>query len=82
MSRCSTPPVDRLAVRTFIMPFDSVVIREAIQRERFRGGQIFCVVPRVEDLGRMAERLAPRGINYWENKDRSDRRLLFQRNKK
>ncbi|MBV9775872.1 MAG: DEAD/DEAH box helicase, partial [Acetobacteraceae bacterium] len=58
MSVIATPPVDRLAVRTFIMPFDSVVAREAIQRERFRGGQIFCVVPRVEDLPRMAERLA------------------------
>jgi transcription-repair coupling factor (superfamily II helicase) len=57
MSIIATPPVDRLAVRTFIMPFDSVVIREALQRERFRGGQVFCVVPRIEDLGRMAERL-------------------------
>ena len=57
MSLISTPPVDRLAVRTFIMPFDSLVIREALQRERFRGGQVFCVVPRIEDLGRMAERL-------------------------
>ena len=57
MSIISTPPVDRLAVRTFIMPFDSVVIREAIQRERFRGGQVFCVVPRIEDLPRMSERL-------------------------
>ncbi|HTZ71795.1 MAG TPA: transcription-repair coupling factor [Acetobacteraceae bacterium] len=57
MSIIATPPVDRLAVRTFIMPFDHVVIREAIQRERFRGGQIFCVVPRIEDLDRMAERL-------------------------
>jgi transcription-repair coupling factor (superfamily II helicase) len=57
MSIIATPPVDRMAVRTFIMPFDHVVAREAIQRERFRGGQIFCVVPRVEDLGKMAERL-------------------------
>jgi transcription-repair coupling factor (superfamily II helicase) len=57
MSLISTPPVDRLAVRTFIMPFDSVVIREAIQRERFRGGQVFCVVPRIEDLPRISERL-------------------------
>ncbi len=57
MSLIATPPADRLAVRTFIMPFDGVVAREAIQRERFRGGQIFCVVPRVEDLGRMADRL-------------------------
>jgi transcription-repair coupling factor (superfamily II helicase) len=58
MSVIATPPVDRLAVRTFIMPFDAVVIREALQRERFRGGQVFCVVPRIEDLSRMAERLA------------------------
>jgi transcription-repair coupling factor (superfamily II helicase) len=57
MSLIATPPVDRLAVRTFIMPFDHVVVHEAIQRERFRGGQIFCVVPRIEDLDRMAERL-------------------------
>jgi transcription-repair coupling factor (superfamily II helicase) len=58
MSLISTPPVDRLAVRTFIMPFDAVVVREAIQRERFRGGQVFCVVPRIEDLPRIAERLS------------------------
>jgi transcription-repair coupling factor (superfamily II helicase) len=57
MSLIATPPVDRLAVRTFIMPFDSVVVREAIQRERFRGGQVFCVVPRIEDLDRIADRL-------------------------
>ncbi len=57
MSVIATPPVDRLAVRTFIMPFDGVVVREAIQRERFRGGQVFCVVPRIEELGRMAQRL-------------------------
>jgi transcription-repair coupling factor (superfamily II helicase) len=57
MSVIATPPVDRLAVRTFIMPFDSLVIREALQRERFRGGQVFCVVPRIEDLQRMSDRL-------------------------
>ena len=57
MSLIATPPVDRLAVRTYISPYDSVVVREAIQRERFRGGQIFCVVPRIEDMDRMAERL-------------------------
>jgi transcription-repair coupling factor (superfamily II helicase) len=57
MSLIATPPVDRLAVRTFIGPFDALVIREAIQRERFRGGQVFCVCPRIEDLPRMAERL-------------------------
>ncbi len=57
LSLITTPPVDRLAVRTFIMPFDSLVIREAIAREKFRGGQIFCVVPRIEDLDSVAARL-------------------------
>ena len=57
MSLIATPPVDRLAVRTFISPFDGVVIREAIQRERFRGGQIFCVVPRLEDMDKVAARM-------------------------
>ena len=57
MSVIATPPVDRLAVRTFIMPWDPLVLREAIQRERFRGGQVFCVVPRIEDMAKMAERM-------------------------
>jgi transcription-repair coupling factor (superfamily II helicase) len=57
MSIIATPPVDRLAVRTFIMPWDGVVLREAIQRERFRGGQVFCVVPRIEDMEKVSARL-------------------------
>ncbi|MCF3945598.1 transcription-repair coupling factor [Acidiphilium iwatense] len=58
LSLITTPPVDRLAVRTFIMPWDALVIREAIARERFRGGQLFCVVPHIDDIDRMRERLA------------------------
>ncbi len=58
MSLIATPPVDRLAVRTFVLPFDPVVIREAIMRERYRGGQTFYVCPRIEDLDEVAERLA------------------------
>jgi transcription-repair coupling factor (superfamily II helicase) len=50
MSVIATPPIDRLAVRTFVMPYDPVVIRDAILRERDRGGQIFYVVPRIADL--------------------------------
>ena len=57
MSIIATPPVDRLAVRTFVLPFDPVVVREAIMRERFRGGQSFYVCPRVADLGPLAKRL-------------------------
>ncbi len=57
MSLIATPPVDRLAVRTFVMPYDGVIIREAILRERYRGGQTFYVCPRIEDLSRVQERL-------------------------
>jgi transcription-repair coupling factor (superfamily II helicase) len=57
MSLIATPPVDRLAVRTFVMPYDPVVVREAIQREHFRGGQIFYVCPRIEDVPELSERL-------------------------
>ena len=57
MSLIATPPVDRLAVRTFILPYDPVVIREAVLREKFRGGQTFWVCPRVSDLDRVMEEL-------------------------
>jgi transcription-repair coupling factor (superfamily II helicase) len=50
LSIIATPPVDRLAVRTFISPFDPVVLREAVLREHYRGGQAFFVCPRISDL--------------------------------
>ena len=58
MSLIATPPVDRLAVRTFVSDFDPVVIREAILRERHRGGQTFYVSPRIEFLDDVAKILA------------------------
>jgi len=50
LSLITTPPVDRLAVRTFVTPFDPLVIREALLREHYRGGQSFYVCPRIADL--------------------------------
>ena len=50
LSIIATPPVDRLAVRTFVSPFDALIVREALLRERYRGGQSFYVCPRIEDL--------------------------------
>jgi transcription-repair coupling factor (superfamily II helicase) len=50
LSVIQTPPVDRLAVRTYVMPWDPVVLREALLREHYRGGQSFVVTPRVADL--------------------------------
>ncbi len=54
LSIIATPPVDRLAVRTSIMPFDELLVREALLRERYRGGQSFYVCPRIEDLDEAA----------------------------
>src|SRR5439155_16617882 len=50
LSIIASPPVDRLAVRTFVSPFDPLIVREALLRERYRGGQAFYVCPRIDDL--------------------------------
>ncbi|MBU0582657.1 MAG: transcription-repair coupling factor [Alphaproteobacteria bacterium] len=55
LSLIATPPVDRMAVRTFISPFDPLVIRETLLRERYRGGQSFYVVPRIKDLAEVQQ---------------------------
>lgn len=55
LSLIATPPVDRMAVRTFISPFDPLVIRETLLRERYRGGHSFYIVPRIADLPEIQE---------------------------
>ena len=50
LSTIQTPPVDRLAVRTYVMEWDNMVMREALLREHHRGGQSFIVVPRIADM--------------------------------
>ncbi|MEO1200385.1 MAG: transcription-repair coupling factor [Pseudomonadota bacterium] len=50
LSIIATPPVDRLSVRTYITPFDPVILREAILREHYRSGQTFFVCPRIADI--------------------------------
>ncbi|WP_380875496.1 transcription-repair-coupling factor [Sphingomonas sp. DBB INV C78] len=57
LSVIQTPPVDRLAVRTYVMPWDPVVLREALLREHYRGGQSFFVAPRIKDLPDIEEYL-------------------------
>jgi transcription-repair coupling factor (superfamily II helicase) len=57
MSVIATPPVDRLAVRTFVLPYDPVVVREAVLRELHRGGQCFYVAPRITDLDEVQAQL-------------------------
>ena len=58
LSLITTPPVDRLAVRTYVTPFDPVILRESLLRERYRGGQTFYVCPRISDLDEIAIFLA------------------------
>ncbi|MBL4767828.1 MAG: transcription-repair coupling factor, partial [Rhodobacteraceae bacterium] len=50
LSIIGTPPVDRLAIRTYVAEFDAIMLREALLREHYRGGQSFFVVPRIADL--------------------------------
>lgn len=57
LSLITTPPVDRLAVRTAVLPYDAMVIREALMREHYRGGQSFYVCPRLEDMPHLREQL-------------------------
>lgn len=55
LSIIGTPPVDRLAIRTYVSEFDAVTLREALLREHYRGGQSFYVVPRISDLPEIEE---------------------------
>ncbi|MFL6723795.1 MAG: transcription-repair coupling factor [Sphingomicrobium sp.] len=55
LSVIQTPPVDRLAIRTYVAPWDAVVMREALLREHYRGGQSFLVAPRIADLPDLEE---------------------------
>ncbi|MFA9229176.1 MAG: transcription-repair coupling factor [Microgenomates group bacterium] len=55
LSIIATPPVDRLAIRTYISEFDTITLREALLREHYRGGQSFYVVPRISDLPEIVE---------------------------
>jgi transcription-repair coupling factor (superfamily II helicase) len=57
LSLITTPPVDRLAVRTYVMPYDPVVLREAILREYHRGGKVFVVTPRVKYMAELQHKL-------------------------
>jgi len=50
LSLIATPPVDRMVVRSFVTPFDPLILRETLLREHYRGGQSFYVCPRISDL--------------------------------
>lgn len=58
LSIIATPPARRLAVKTFVREYDSLVVREAILREILRGGQVYYLYNDVENIQKAAERLA------------------------
>jgi len=58
LSIIETPPLDRLAIHTYIAKYDERVIRDAVLREIQRGGQIFFLHNRVETISRIAQKLA------------------------
>ncbi|MCE9507894.1 MAG: transcription-repair coupling factor [Alphaproteobacteria bacterium] len=57
LSLITTAPIDRLAVKTFVLPYDPVVIRDGLMREHYRGGQSFYVCPRISDMKELEEDL-------------------------
>ena len=61
LSIIATPPAHRLAVQTFIAPWDPVLLREAFQRELARGGQVYFLHNEVESIEKMARELAGAG---------------------
>ena len=50
LSIIATPPIDRIPIRSYIMPYDEYIIRDAINREINRNGQVYCIVPRISDI--------------------------------
>jgi transcription-repair coupling factor (superfamily II helicase) len=87
LSTIQTPPVDRLAVRTYVMEWDEMVMREALMREHHRGGQSFIVVPRISDMAEVEDWLrsyvpesssSPPMARWARRSGRADERLRAQ----
>ncbi|WP_313222625.1 transcription-repair coupling factor [Pseudoxanthomonas mexicana] len=57
LSIIATPPANRMAVQTFVTPWDDALLREAFQRELSRGGQVYFLHNDVESIGRMQREL-------------------------
>ncbi|MEO5347251.1 MAG: transcription-repair coupling factor [Magnetococcus sp. YQC-9] len=58
ISIIATPPVNRLAIRTFVLQYDRQKVREAVLREIYRGGQVFFIHNRVQDIEKLAADLS------------------------
>ena len=58
MSVLEEPPMDRVPIQTYVMEYDEETVREAVSRELRRGGQVYYVYNRVNDIAEVAHRLA------------------------
>ncbi len=58
LSVIETPPENRFPVQTYVVEYNAALIREAIEREMSRGGQIYFLYNRVGDIERMTEQLS------------------------
>ena len=57
MAVINTPPSNRHAIQTYVAEYDDSVVKEAVMREKERGGQIYFVYNRIDSIGAMAEHL-------------------------
>ncbi|MEF3081939.1 transcription-repair coupling factor [Luteimonas sp. SMYT11W] len=87
LSIIATPPAHRLAVQTFVVPWDDAQLREAFQRELSRGGQVYFLHNDVESIGRMQrelEELVPEariGIAHGQMPERELEKVMLDFNK-
>ena len=84
LSLIQTPPENRLSIRTFVIRYDDEVIREAIQREFDRGGQVFVVHHRIQNIHTIAnhlKRLIPEAslaIAHGQMKEKELEKVMLQ----
>jgi len=84
LSLIQTPPQDRLSIRTFVVRYDDDLIRAAIEREFQRGGQVFFVHPRVQNIHAVAshlKRLVPQAalaVAHGQMAERELEKVMFQ----
>ena len=57
ISLIKTPPPDRLAIQTFVLPYSTKIVKSAIEAELKRGGQVYFLHNRIETIGRVREKL-------------------------
>ncbi|WP_101925379.1 MULTISPECIES: transcription-repair coupling factor [Luteimonas] len=87
LSIIATPPAHRLAVQTFVVPWDDAQLREAFQRELSRGGQVYFLHNDVESIGRMQRELedlvpdARIGIAHGQMPERELEKVMLDFNK-